>query len=488
MRSQYKASGKTERKVTVATLWVDDHDDPSSCVTVFGPGGFEVQCSRSRLRRSSPVLDSILGAGVSTFHIRQGEPLAVRQMLEFVHGGKVELEVGSLPQLVALAKRYQVESLLDACKSCVESTRETAIVEICTTPTSSDSPDGAGGCLLTSPTTTDDAGGSGPDIKEQLTFMPLHFSSVKAIVSSSLPKLFLLDSFTEAYVNLAKLVIAWLEHDIENRSKHIVDVLGQLEFEYLGLDGITSMMECPQIANKAPQLMSRASQAISLFGQWPATFRTMGESQWVAPESGNYFIVCRGGSGDSCWRGGTEGHGGKGVMLGGTFYLEKGARLEIRIPERPGVNCRGVNRGGDGCCIGYRCQKLLHTVRGANRSNDSSKPQFHVLMVAGGGGGASSGGWGVIDGEDAHFSVASHGGKLLLKNRCGCLLRGMAVPVAQVDSIVLQSARGTMGRPYHSVSGFAGQSYLSSDGKGVYSQTGNSGGPSVSIYARPSYL
>lgn len=451
-------------------------NDPAFCdITVEGPGGLKVHCSRFILRCSSDVLNGVLQSACSTFHIQRGDPTAVKQMLAFMHGGTCILNSQSLPELMSLAKRYKVGDLMAACekykKQCsIEAAQ--AVSSSHTQPQHRQSSDNTGNLEKDSLSTMDSL--------ELIEFVQFGYEAVKQLMETSLPGFFLSSSYEDLYGKLAKYLVAWLEHDRDCRKRYTMDLLGRLELPYLGRNSLNEICTS-SIAKKMPMFLRHASEAVHLTGEWPKTFQRSGQSEWQAPLSGNYFIVCRGGAGGDCPDCTTDGIGGKGLIVAGTFHLEEGTKVDIRIASPQPGNERDLCQGGTGCCIGIQCKK-------STGDGGFEKKRIHVLLVAAGGGGASKSGWGMVNGEDAAFSESCMGTHRT-SSKCGCGLRGMSVSSDRLKRDILDNACGKVGRPCHLLPGCAGQSYLSRDAKGIYTRVGGDiCEPSISIFLRPSYL
>lgn len=451
-------------------------NDPTFCdITVEGPGGLKVYCSRFILRCSSEVLNGVLQSACSTFHISKGDPAAIKQMLTFMHGGTCLLNNRTLPELMSLAQRYKVGDLVEAC----EKYKKHCNMEVAKANTPSRSGVKHRQFKTTSRNKEKDSL-STIDSLELDEFVEYEYETARRLTETSLPGFFLSPSYKKAYSKLVKYLVAWLEHDQDSRKQYRTTLLGKLELPYLDRDSLAELCSS-SIVQGLPMFLRQASEAIHLTGEWPKMFRKSGQSEWQAPLSGNYFIVCRGGPGGDCPGSSTEGLGGKGLVVAGTFHLEEGTKLAIRIAGRQSGGEHDLCPGGSACCVGIQCKQ-------STREGAPEKKRIHVLLVAAGGGGASKGGWGMVNGEDASFSESCMGTHQT-SSSCGCGLRGMSVSSDRLKKDILDNACGTMGRPYHLQPGCAGQSYLSRDAKGIYTCVGNSiFEPSISIFLRPSYL
>ncbi|GMH44730.1 hypothetical protein BSKO_12682 [Bryopsis sp. KO-2023] len=159
-----------------------------------------------------------------------------------------------------------------------------------------------------------------------------------------------------AYCDVVRSLIVWL-NDTEASKESIEELFGLLDVGLLTVDELESLRSMKEVqANSAI-----ASCVVRNVDPKPAGSKKRGRDdddsgpallvleggvwhEWSVPNSGWYVIAGEGGKGgdDS-----SRDNGGRGVTIGGSFWLGHGDRLKVLVGRKKSK----LVRGGGGCCV-----------------------------------------------------------------------------------------------------------------------------------------
>ncbi|GMH34443.1 hypothetical protein BSKO_02277 [Bryopsis sp. KO-2023] len=421
-------------------------DDPEYCdVVVEAENGSVFHCSKFVLRCGSEVFHRMFASDMkeatsNLVKIKDADPKAIRSMLKFMHGGQVDLDDKILLPLSSIAERYQITQLMQVCADFKKRHFRVDAANCCEILeqiyTLDKAPDGV--LEHCEDVVRENIKSMLLDISFMNRFVKLPFQAVLGTVKNALPRMFVDSRFPSCYVRLAESLLAWLNGDACAREKHAVTLLGSLEFESLGLEGIASLTN-PSVTScfyknwvrSYPQLEQKALDGLWLASEKPAVFRR--SNTWKSRRSGWFSIVCKGSCSSKLTRG---------VAIVGQFLISSLDTFHIDI----GHNNSGYGRG---CTVSVTCSN-------SNR---------HVLLAAGGGGrrdDASFAETGLLD-KDSGVD-----GKGL---SCGC---HYSLGDGLYNS---ETCAGTKDR--------GGCSYVCREATEVFQCFTNDSEPSISIFARP---
>ncbi|CAD7698947.1 unnamed protein product [Ostreobium quekettii] len=355
-----------------------------SDVVVRAPGGEEIRCHKAVLSVFSEHFQKMfesdmLEGSKGCVDVKEVDPVALHSMIEFMYTGRCTVTSLSVIPLMAVAERFDVQSLRNFCGRYVEQelqiTRDnwSDLLKLCAAyrvpPLATRLVDAFLDEMIV-------------DLADWVQISPLELSALMSGAEQNRGPL----GFA-----LAKAVDVWTSHE-DGRQEHGLGILHSFDYtkfttqEICELRTLDNVHACVSLGPQIVASMAKIADKAREHKQAASRTWSQGDSgSWTAPSSGWFYLLARGQRGSS-----HNGHsGGEGAVVGGACLLKEGDELLISAGgpigrEESLHRSSSVPSGGDASYI-------ASVVKGVPAKSHST------LFVAGGGGSSS---W-INDGGDA---------------------------------------------------------------------------------------